>query len=379
MLKIPEKIKFVLRTLTQNGYEAYIVGGCVRDSLLGIIPSDYDVTTSAKPEEILGLFDKTVPTGLKHGTVTVIIENEPIEVTTFRTDGEYKDSRHPQNVKFVTDLREDLSRRDFTVNAVAYNETVGLVDLFGGLSDLENKILRAVGDGEKRFKEDALRILRLFRFASQLEFTPEEKTLKSALKLQNGLKNISKERIFSEIVKAVNGKNPKAILPLINSGGLEFLGICKTPEFTTIDDSDLRLFVFLNTSSENPIEVLKTLKAPKRQIDFANKLLKLQSIEMENKEDIKNALFLTDFNAVNLFFKHHKAEDKLILLDEVIKNREPYLISHLAISGEDLRKLGFEGKEIGEILERLRQTVVCSPEKNRKEILLTLTKCNSAP
>ena len=379
MLKIPEKIKFVLRTLTQNGYEAYIVGGCVRDSLLGITPSDYDVTTSAKPQEILGLFDKTVPTGLKHGTVTVIIENEPIEVTTFRTEGEYKDFRHPQNVEFVTDLREDLSRRDFTVNAVAYNETVGLVDLFGGLSDLENKILRSVGDSDKRFKEDALRILRLFRFASQLEFTPEEKTLKSALKLQNGLKNISKERIFSEIVKAVNGKNPKAILPLINSGGLEFLGICKTPEFTTIDDSDLRLFVFLNTSSENPIEVLKTLKAPNRQIDFANKLLKLQSIEMENKEDIKNALFLTDFNAVNSFLQLQEDEGKLKLLAEIIKNKEPYLISHLAISGEDLKELGFKGKEIGEILERLRQTVVCSPEKNRKEILLTLTKYNSAP
>ena len=379
MLKIPEKIKFVLRTLTQNGYEAYIVGGCVRDSLLGITPSDYDVTTSAKPEEILGLFDKTVPTGLKHGTVTVIIENEPIEVTTFRTEGEYKDFRHPQNVEFVTDLREDLSRRDFTVNAVAYNATVGLVDLFGGLSDLENKILRSVGDSDKRFKEDALRILRLFRFASQLEFTPEEKTLKSALKLQNGLKNISKERIFSEIVKAVNGKNPKAILPLINSGGLEFLGICKTPEFTTIDDSDLRLFVFLNTSSENPIEVLKTLKAPNRQIDFANKLLKLQSIEMENKEDIKNALFLTDFNAVNSFLQLQEDEGKLKLLAEIIKNKEPYLISHLAISGEDLKELGFKGKEIGEILERLRQTVVCSPEKNRKEILLTLTKYNSAP
>ena len=379
MLKIPEKIKFVLDTLTQNGYEAYIVGGCVRDSLLGLIPSDYDVTTSAKPQEILGLFEKTVPTGIKHGTVTVIIDNEPVEVTTFRTEGEYKDSRHPQNVEFVTDLREDLSRRDFTVNAVAYNETVGLVDLFGGLSDLENKILRSVGDSDKRFKEDALRILRLFRFASQLEFTPEEKTLKSALKLQNGLKNISKERIFSEIVKAVNGKNPKAILPLINSGGLEFLGICKTPEFTTIDDSDLRLFVFLNTSSENPIEVLKTLKAPNRQIDFANKLLKLQSIEMENKEDIKNALFLTDFNAVNSFLQLQEDEGKLKLLAEIIKNKEPYLISHLAISGEDLKELGFKGKEIGEILERLRQTVVCSPEKNRKEILLTLTKYNSAP
>ena len=374
MLKIPEKIKFVLRTLTQNGYEAYIVGGCVRDSLLEIIPSDYDVTTSAKPQEIIGLFDKTVPTGIKHGTVTVIIENEPIEVTTFRTEGEYKDSRHPQNVKFVTDLSEDLSRRDFTVNAMAYNETAGLVDLFGGLGDLENKILRAVGDSDKRFSEDALRILRLFRFASQLEFTPEEKTLNSALELQKGLKNISKERIFSEIVKTVNGKNPKAILPLINSGGLEFLGITETPEFTTLDDPDLRLFVFLNTSCENPIKVLKTLKAPNRQIDLANKLLKLQAIKINTKEDIKNALFLTDYNAVNLFLQLQEDEDKLKLLAEIIKNKEPYLISHLAIDGEDLRKLGFEGKEIGEILERLRQTVVCDPQKNRKEILMTFTK-----
>ena len=374
MLKIPEKIKFVLRTLTQNGYEAYIVGGCVRDSLLGIIPSDYDVTTSAKPQEIIGLFDKTVPTGIKHGTVTVIIENEPIEVTTFRTEGEYKDSRHPRNVKFVTDLREDLSRRDFTVNAMAYNETAGLVDLFGGLGDLENKILRAVGDSDKRLSEDALRILRLFRFASQLEFTPEEKTLNSALKLQKGLKNISKERIFSEIVKTVKGKNPKAILPLINSGGLEFLGITETPEFTTLDDPDLRLFVFLNTSSENSIEVLKTLKAPNRQIDFANKLLKLQAIKINTKEDIKNALFLTDYNAVNLFLQLQEDGDKLKLLAEIIKNKEPYLISHLAIDGEILKNLGFEGKEIGEILERLRQTVVCDPQKNRKEILMTFTK-----
>lgn len=379
MLKIPEKIKFVLDTLTQNGYEAYIVGGCVRDSLLGITPSDYDVTTSAKPEEIIKLFEKTVPTGIKHGTVTVITEKEPVEVTTFRTEGEYKDSRHPRNVEFVTDLREDLSRRDFTVNALAYNETVGLVDLFGGLSDLENKILRAVGDSDKRFKEDALRILRLFRFASQLGFYPEENTLNSALKLQKGLENISKERIFSEIVKTVNGKNPKAILPLINSGGLKFLGITETPDFTTIDDPDLRLFVFLNTSSENTIEVLKTLKVPNRQIDFANKLLKLQSIKINTKEDIKNALFLTDYNAVNLFLQLQEDEDKLKLLAEIIKNKEPYLISHLAIRGEDLKELGFKGKEIGEILERLRLTVVCSPEKNRKEILEVFTKLNSAP
>ena len=163
-------------------------------------------------------------------------------------------------------------------------------------------------------------------------------------------------------------------MPLINSGGLEFLGIGKTPEFTTLDDPDLRLFVFLNTSSENPIEVLKTLKAPNRQIDFANKLLKLQAIKINTKEDIKNALFLTDYNAVNLFLQLQEDEDKLKLLAEIIKNKEPYLISHLAIDGEILKNLGFEGKEIGEILERLRQTVVCDPQKNREEILMTFTK-----
>ncbi|MBQ6847628.1 MAG: CCA tRNA nucleotidyltransferase [Clostridia bacterium] len=370
MLRIPEKIAFLIDCLTQNGYEAYIVGGCVRDSLLGLTPSDYDVTTSAKPEEIIAIFEKTIPTGLKHGTVTVLIQNEPIEVTAFRTEGNYADSRHPKSVEFVTDLRQDLSRRDFTVNAIAYSEKTGIIDLFGGLSDLKNKILRAVGDPQKRFKEDALRILRLFRFASQLDFKIEEKTLNSALKLQCGLENISRERIFIEIQKAVAGKNPKALAPLISSGGLEFLGIKALPPFKT-QNPDLRFFELLSVNN-NPIEILKGLKASNKLIEFTEKMLLLSTLEIKTKADIKNALFLTDVETVKVYFRYANKKDTW--LKEILENDEPYLISHLAVTGADLTNLGFKGKEIGERLETLRQAVVKDPQKNKKATLLALTK-----
>ncbi len=362
MLKIPQKIDLVLNTLTQNGYEAYIVGGCVRDSLLGLTPSDYDVTTSAEPYEISRLFEKTIPTGIKHGTVTVLIKGEPIEVTTFRTEGKYTDSRHPESVSFVTNLSEDLSRRDFTVNAMAFNEKTGLVDLFGGKADLKNKILRAVGDPEKRFSEDALRILRLFRFASQLDFKIEENTLSFALKLKDGLKSISRERIFTELEKAIAGKNPKALVPIINSGGLSFLGITDLPELTS-DDPHIRFFEFFKNA-----ETLKKLKASNKQISFVEKMQILSHLSLNTKEDIKNALYLTDYETVKVFLKNNS------LLQEIIKNNEPYLISHLAVSGTDLITLGFKGEEIGEKLEILRRVVIKDPPKNKKEILLALTK-----
>ena len=184
MIKIPKKQEYVLNTLRQNGYEGYIVGGCVRDSLLGLTPNDYDVTTNATPDVVQSLFPKTAPTGIAHGTVTVIIEKEPIEVTTFRSESGYSDSRHPDVTRFETDIKYDLSRRDFTVNAMAYNNEKGLIDLYGGSQDLKNKFLRAVGNPQKRFGEDALRILRLFRFASQLGFTIEKETLNAAKELK---------------------------------------------------------------------------------------------------------------------------------------------------------------------------------------------------
>ena len=181
-ISIPQPASQIIKTLSAHGYEAYVVGGCVRDMLMDITPHDYEITTSASPEIILSLFEKTVPTGIKHGTVTVINSGFAAEVTTYRTDGEYSDHRRPERVTFVKSLKEDLARRDFTVNAIAYNENEGIKDFFGGREDIINKILRAVGEPKKRFCEDALRILRLFRFASVLEFTPEEATLKNALK-----------------------------------------------------------------------------------------------------------------------------------------------------------------------------------------------------
>ena len=192
----------IIRILNKNGYEAYYVGGCVRDAILGLIPHDFDITTSAKPEETAQTFRNmgynVVETGIKHGTVTVICDKKPYEVTTFRMDGKYSDSRHPESVEFVTSLREDLARRDFTVNAMAYHPEIGVVDYFGGQDDLKSKIIRCVGEPVKRFEEDALRILRALRFAGRFNFTIEEKTSKAVKECRGLLKNISAERIFIE-------------------------------------------------------------------------------------------------------------------------------------------------------------------------------------
>lgn len=207
-INTPKEVKLIIDTFYKNNFEAFMVGGCVRDILLGNLPKDFDITTSAKPEITISLFDKTIPTGLKHGTVTVLINNEPYEVTTYRTEGKYIDNRRPSSVDFVTDIKEDLSRRDFTINALAYNEKVGLIDYFNGTDDIKSKIIRCVGNADKRFKEDALRMLRAVRFSCQLNFDIEENTytaIKSNYKL---IKNISSERIRDELCKILISENP---------------------------------------------------------------------------------------------------------------------------------------------------------------------------
>lgn len=214
-INTPKEVKLIIDTFYRNNFEAFMVGGCVRDILLGNLPKDYDITTSAKPEITISLFNKTIPTGLKHGTVTVLINNEPYEVTTYRTEGKYIDNRRPSSVDFVTDIKEDLSRRDFTINALAYNEKVGLIDYFNGTDDIKYKIIKCVGNADKRFKEDALRMLRAVRFSCQLNFDIEENTyaaIKSNYKL---IENISSERIRDELCKILISENP--------SKGLEIL------------------------------------------------------------------------------------------------------------------------------------------------------------
>ena len=209
MIELPEKVHTIIQTLMDAGYEAYAVGGCVRDSILGRIPDDWDITTSAKPQEVKSLFRRTIDTGIQHGTVTIMMGKEGFEVTTYRIDGEYEDHRHPKEVLFTSNLIEDLKRRDFTINAMAYNEVEGLVDAFEGHKDLENGIIRAVGDPKERFTEDALRIMRAVRFAAQLGYEIEEQTKQAAIILSVHLKDISVERIQVELVKLLTSKHPE--------------------------------------------------------------------------------------------------------------------------------------------------------------------------
>lgn len=371
---LKNSVKTVINTIEKVGGEAYIVGGCVRDILLSRTPEDFDVTTSLLPEEILSLFPKTVATGLKHGTVTVIIDSENIEVTTYRTDGTYTDSRHPENVNFVKNINEDLARRDFTINAMAYNDITGLIDLFGGQDDINNKILRTVGNPEKRFNEDALRILRLFRFSSQLGFQIEEHTLKTALKMADSLKNISRERIAAELFKALCSDYPTKINPLLKIGALEFCGI-KSGEIT--DDlallpkeRNIRFYKFAKQLNSEHILITQQLKTDKK--------LSLICKEVDDIID-KQPISITD---CKLLLKDYSAEAiKTMLIlsgksDEIVTNTihsgEPYQLSQLKINGDDLKKLGISGKSIGKTLDELLLFVIKHPEKNTKAELIKL-------
>lgn len=237
-INLPEKVNTIIEALLAHGYEAYAVGGCVRDSLLGREADDWDITTSASPYEVKELFRRTIDTGIQHGTVTVMLDKEGFEVTTYRIDGEYEDGRHPKEVLFTKNLEEDLKRRDFTINAMAYNEQTGLVDIFGGIKDLENGIIRCVGVARERFEEDALRILRAYRFSAQLGFEIDAETRRAASVLAGNLKKISAERIRTELTKLLLSKNPDRLVWAMEDG--------ITPEFLPEWD---RMF---QTSQNNP-------------------------------------------------------------------------------------------------------------------------------
>lgn len=230
IFQIPKKVNDIIEELIQHGYEAYAVGGCVRDMVLGREPEDWDITTSATPYEVKKIFRRTVDTGIVHGTVTVLIDKEHYEVTTYRLDGEYEDNRHPKQVEFTSSLTEDLKRRDFTINAMAYNEKEGFIDLFGGMEDLKIGLIRCVGSAEERFEEDALRILRAVRFSAQLGFTIEEATLQAIRDKAENLNHISAERIRVEMTKLLLSDNPNRLRLLYEIGITEVI----LPEFDTM-------------------------------------------------------------------------------------------------------------------------------------------------
>ena len=217
-IKVPKNVAYIIGKLNESGYEAFAVGGCVRDAVLGLTPHDWDITTSAKPEEVKAIFNRTIDTGIKHGTVTVMRDHIGYEITTYRIDGEYTDGRHPKEVVFTSNLIEDLKRRDFTINAMAYNDEDGIIDEFGGVSDLENHIIRCVGVAEERFNEDALRILRAIRFAAKLDFSIEENTYAAIKKIAPNLSLISVERIQSELTNLITSDHPDRLTDIYRQG-----------------------------------------------------------------------------------------------------------------------------------------------------------------
>lgn len=255
-IELPDSVKKIISILDKEGYEAFAVGGCVRDSILHRNPDDWDITTSAKPEDVKRIFNRTFDTGIEHGTVTVRMGGESYEVTTYRIEGEYKDSRHPESVKFTSDLREDLMRRDFTINAMAYNDKVGLVDEFNGIKDLQNKTIRCVGDPKERFSEDALRILRAVRFAAQLGFEIDKKTQDAMKELAPNLQNISAERIQTELEKLIMSDNPGMFMKAYE------LGITKEiiPEFDRLMEQEQVSIYHDHNVGEHTIKVMESVR-----------------------------------------------------------------------------------------------------------------------
>ncbi len=384
MLHLPEYIAQILATLTAAGFRAFAVGGCVRDSLRGVVPNDYDVTTNALPNEVEALFEHTVPTGIQHGTVTVVTNKIPVEVTTFRQEFGYTDSRHPDRVCFVSDVKEDLSRRDFTVNAMAFNPSEGIVDPFGGQHDLEHKILRTVGEPTVRFEEDALRILRLFRFAATLGFSMEEETLTAALKLAPMLENISKERIATELLKTVLAEHCEVLTPLLQNGGLKFLDVGYKEPLDKIarlpKKPGLRLFAFLSCCRA-PLSVLKTLRYSNAICSAAQSLFQLNALPpIQTPVDLKRALrsfgpeCLTDYLDFRAVFLEEDVTFQKQRLQQILEDNEPFAVSHLKIGGNELKELGICGRQTGVVLEKLCDLVLENPHLNNTETLREYTK-----
>ena len=435
-MDMPKNVDIAINLLQSAGFEAYAVGGCVRDSLLGKTPNDWDITTSAKPEDMKSVFADfhCIDTGIKHGTVTVVIDGEPLEITTFRLDGEYEDNRHPKSVTFTSDLGADLGRRDFTVNAMAYSKMTGTVDLFGGQNDLKNGIIRCVGDPDRRFNEDALRILRALRFASALDFEIEEKTAQSLLKNRALLGNISEERIAKELLKLVCGKGAKRILtdfapvlfeilpelqPMYKNSHdnphhcydiyehtliavesidpeptLRFamlLHDCGKPAVKKFDENGVAHFYgHQRISAEISAQILARLKVSNK---FRDEILFLVSNHdrwelYENTEKMPRYLSKFGLDGVLNLLKVMRADvlaqspeyryrlDQIADAEEIAKNlaaQKPCLsLSELQINGRTLMDIGIpQGRKLGAVLAQLLDEVIDGVTKNTQEALTT--------
>lgn len=401
-INMPAEVEKALNILKTNGYEAYIVGGCVRDSLMGTVPHDWDITTSAKPDEILSCFNeyRTINTGLKHGTVTVLIDGAQLEVTTYRIDGKYTDNRRPDNVEFTDDVYHDLKRRDFTINALAYNDN-GIVDLFEGIKDLQNKVIRCVGNPDERFNEDGLRILRALRLASVLNFSIDDETSDSIHKNKELLKNISRERINTELNKLICGNSflnilhnyrdvTEVFIPEIKKyTQTEWEHALKSMCFADNKAVKLALLLLYTNSTE---AVLKALKYDNATISTAgllssnvNEMIEADKIILKkqlNKFGYGNLMLLLNFKTAAALADNIANEIIIIknskkMIDKIIENNEVYELKSLAINGDDLIEAGLaRGREIGVFLNDILHFVIEEKLENDKEKLINFAKKN---
>lgn len=421
-INCPSYVNTALELLKKSGFKAYIVGGCVRDSIMGRTPNDWDMTTSALPEETLKVFSdfRTIPTGLKHGTVTVLIEKQPIEITTMRIDGEYSDSRRPDSVEFTDEITMDLSRRDFTVNAMAYNPDDGVVDPFGGKDDIERKIIRCVGEADRRFGEDALRIIRALRFASVLGFSIDKDTSDSIMRNHLHMQDVASERIRVELVKLLSGKGVEEILtdykevifgiipelkaedrfpqntpyhvfdvwthtvkvvgairnePVFRVAAL--LHDISKPECLRVDENGIAHFkTHEYYGAEKAKEIMKRLHFSNAEINRVYSIILLHNTRHDGIKthiahfcaqhsiaNVRDSLELIRADAYGknpeyLDIEIGRYEKALEQIDEIEKENLPMTVQELQINGNDLLAIGFRGKEIKDVLSALHDSVI---------------------
>lgn len=389
-MPLPDGARLIIEKLYENGHTAGVVGGSVRDFLIGREIFDYDITTSAKPSEVKYIFRdfRTVDTGIQHGTVTVIIDGTPFEVTTYRLDGNYLDSRHPESVTFTNALAEDLKRRDFTVNAICYNDKDGYIDLFDGIDDLNSKIIRAVGDPEQRFTEDALRIMRAIRFSSQLGFDIEENTAKALRTLAPTITKISRERILQEWKKLLAGKNAYPVIAeyrdIIEIAIPELSGVPMPPEYTFIDSDSLTRELLLFAAAPDAKERFSRASVSLRRDNATRRLgedvlTALFDPVPRTKAAVARFLNKFDTDTLDLYLKVAEPLDIVTEAeaDEISSIAESgivYKISDLAIGGKELLGLGISGRAVGEALEYALDAVIAGECPNTKTALLEIIK-----
>ena len=404
---LPENVVNIISKLEADGNQAYAVGGCIRDSILKRAPEDWDITTSAVPQQVKALFKRTVDTGIKHGTVTIMIDKNGYEVTTYRIDGDYEDGRHPKSVEFSVSLEDDLQRRDFTINAMAYNNATGLVDEFKGIEDLNSKIIRCVGNPIDRFSEDALRMMRAIRFSAQLGFSIEDQTFAAIKELAVNINKVSRERIHVELNKTLLSDHPeyvmmmyetrltKQILPVIDGvlSGRRSMGTLTMLKLSP-KELVLKYAALLNDVTPNEVsETLKDLKLDNYTIFTVTKLVECSKLIIEEKEPaVREAIHKYGKDIILLIILHQETilkakevstgikmtggKNHIVVLkrlyQEIIDRGDCMSIKDLNVNGSDLMEFGLKGPQIGETLDELLHIVMENPKLNEKETLIAM-------